>query len=235
MTDHVSNTSSDLAGLHTAIALKADLLYRVATSHPSRWRKHVARFVIALERSPLRDSTALVVLLTELCEQLRLLSSVRPLSSETGVSAGRVFPLEAWTRLPRREILTRFKEEIVDVLLYAAPHVSLSPFVQRAKRLIEERYAAPLTLDRLAVAVGRSKRQLASVFQQELAMTAHEYLTRVRLRRALELIRDGEKIEAVSLLVGYHSKKNFYRHFKMRIGVTPLAYKALLLRTDRPL
>jgi len=39
------------------------------------------------------------------------------------------------------------------------------------------------------------------------------------------LIRQGEKIEAVSLLVGYRSKKNFYQHFKQQIGVTPIVYK----------
>jgi len=83
------------------------------------------------------------------------------------------------------------------------------------------------------MAAGSSTRQLATVFREELAMTAHDYLTRVRLRRALELIRRGEKIEAVSLLVGYRSKKNFYHHFKRHIGVTPLAYKAALVRLER--
>ena len=40
------------------------------------------------------------------------------------------------------------------------------------------------------------------------------------------LIRAGEKIEAISLLVGYRSKKNFYRHFKEQLGVTPTAYRS---------
>jgi AraC-like DNA-binding protein len=47
------------------------------------------------------------------------------------------------------------------------------------------------------------------------------------------LIRNGEKIEAVSLLVGYRSKKNFYHHFRRHVGLTPLAYKAALFRSQR--
>jgi AraC-like DNA-binding protein len=45
------------------------------------------------------------------------------------------------------------------------------------------------------------------------------------LHHAAALIRTGEKIEAVSLLVGYRSKKNFYRHFKDELGVTPTVYR----------
>jgi AraC-like DNA-binding protein len=48
----------------------------------------------------------------------------------------------------------------------------------------------------------------------------------VRLDRASALIRDGVKIEAVALLVGYRSKKNFYRQFKRRFAMTPSAYGA---------
>ena len=52
----------------------------------------------------------------------------------------------------------------------------------------------------------------------------HEWLTGVRLDHALALIREGVKIEAVALLVGYRSKKNFYRQFKRRFGMTPFAH-----------
>jgi AraC-like DNA-binding protein len=235
MTVSARRRSHDLSGLDVAIRLKADLLHRLSTNDPSRWTKHLLRFVAALERSHLRDRTAVVVLLSELREQLRLLLGIGEWRTDPNQSPTPPFAHEAWTCLPRREILARFKEEILGVLLPAAsPDVRVSPLVQRAKRIIDEHYAEPLTLERLAEAVGRSKRQFASVFRQELAMTAHEYLTRVRLHQAIALIREGEKIEAVSLLVGYRSKKNFYRHFRTHIGVTPLVYRAALFRVGRP-
>jgi AraC-like DNA-binding protein len=235
MTRHAHDEAHHLFGLDIAIRLKADLLHRMCTNDASRWTKDVLRFVTALERSHLTDRTALVVLLTELREQLRLLLGAGARRIETGETAVTPLVHEVWASLPRHEILTRFKEETIGALLPAAsPHALLSPIVRRAKRIIDERFADPLTLDCLAAAVGRSKRQLASVFRQELAMTAHEYLTRVRLRRALDLIRNEEKIEAVSLLVGYRSKKNLYHHFKTRVGLTPIAYRAALFGIDRP-
>jgi len=217
MDGHHHDERPDLVGLDVAIRLKAELLHRICINEASRWSKDVSRFVAALERSHLTDTTALVVLLTELREQLRLLR---------GIDVPPFAP-EVWTSLSRSEILARFKEEIINGLPRAATaQAPLSPIVRRAKGIIDEQFADPLTLDRLAAAVGRSKRQLASLFQQELAMTVHEYLTRVRLARALDLIRKEEKIEVVSLLVGYRSKKNLYRQLKLRVGVTPTAYRA---------
>jgi len=216
MDGHAYDRRRDLVGLDVAIRLKAELLHRIWMNNASRWKRDVLRFVAALERSRLTDTTALVVLLTELREQLRLLRGI-------GAPASLA---DAWISLSRSEILSSFTDEMINGLPAARARAPVSPIVRRAKRIIDEQFADPLTLDRLAAAVGRSKRQLASLFQQELAMSVHEYLTRVRLRRALYLIRKEEKIEAVSLLVGYRSKKNLYRQLKLRIGVTPTAYRA---------
>jgi AraC-like DNA-binding protein len=62
------------------------------------------------------------------------------------------------------------------------------------------------------------------MFRREVGVPMREWLTRVRLDHAAALIREGVKVEAVSLLVGYRSKKNFYRQFKRRFGTTPFAY-----------
>jgi AraC-like DNA-binding protein len=53
----------------------------------------------------------------------------------------------------------------------------------------------------------------------------HAYLVRTRMQRADELLRRGEKVEAVALLVGYKSKTNFYRQFKRHFDVTPAAFR----------
>jgi hypothetical protein len=47
------------------------------------------------------------------------------------------------------------------------------------------------------------------------------------------LINTRVKIEAVALSVGYHSKKNFYRQFLRRFGVTPDAYRQRLMDGGR--
>jgi AraC-like DNA-binding protein len=223
----------DLPGLDVVIRLKAELLGRLATSRSSTWPEQVIGFVAALDRSDLKDPTALLVLLTELWEALRLLLGLGE-QEDVGQSASTP-ALDLRPDLGPSEILARFRQHILDVLLPAGrTRRRASPIADEAKRIIDERYAEPLTLDVLAGAVGRSKRHLSSVFLREFGLSVHRYLIRVRLNRGLALIRAGEKIEAVSLLVGYRSKKNFYRNFRAHIGVTPIAYRNALFSIQKP-
>jgi two-component system response regulator YesN len=96
--------------------------------------------------------------------------------------------------------------------------------VQRMLDLIQTTYADPVTLATLSTVIGRQPRYLGRLFRQEVGMTVHESLTRVRLQRAAELISEGAKVEAVALAVGYRSKKNFYIQFKRHFETTPDVY-----------
>jgi PAS domain S-box-containing protein len=98
-------------------------------------------------------------------------------------------------------------------------------FVRRMVEAIESDYAGALTLRGLAASIGRQPSYLGRLFRQDVGASVREYLTRVRLERAAALVRDGIKIEAIALSVGYRSKKNFYQQFKRRYGVTPLSYR----------
>jgi two-component system response regulator YesN len=116
----------------------------------------------------------------------------------------------------------------VDVAFPFAP-VSAPPashiLVKRMLDLIELRYADVITLRTLGETLERQPAHLGSLFRRELGITARECLTRVRLARATELILNGVKIEAVAMIVGYRSKKNFYRQFKRHFATTPEAYR----------
>jgi AraC-like DNA-binding protein len=235
---HVTNPTSrgtsvtDLSGLGAVIRLKADLLRQFATTQPPTWPEHVIQFVAALERSGLTDTTALLVLLTELREELRLLLGAE--QADGGPTAPKA-SFELQPDQPRNDILARFRQHILEAVLpLASRRRPRSSLAVDAKRIIDERYAEPLTLASLATEVGRSKRHLASVFLRDFRVSVHAYLTQVRMNRALTLIRAGEKIEVVSLLVGYRSKKNFYRNFNAHIGVTPLAYRITLASIQGP-
>jgi YesN/AraC family two-component response regulator len=90
---------------------------------------------------------------------------------------------------------------------------------------IEQSYAEPITLHSLADELHRQGAYLGAMFRREIGVPMRQWLTSVRLDHAAVLIRDGVKVEAVSMLVGYRSKKNFYRQFKRRFGTTPLGYR----------
>jgi AraC-like DNA-binding protein len=97
--------------------------------------------------------------------------------------------------------------------------------VQRMVDLIERGYAERITVKTLGAALRGRAVQLGRLFQAHLGVSVHEYLTQVRLDHAAHLIRSRMKVEAVSLSVGYRSKKNFYRQFMLHFGVTPETYR----------
>ena len=97
--------------------------------------------------------------------------------------------------------------------------------VQRIVDLIEKAYADRITLGRVSAAFRGKPNSLGPLFQKQIGMSVHQYLTLVRLQHAAHLINSGLKIEAVALSVGYQSKKNFYRQFLRHFGVTPEAYR----------
>ena len=222
-----------LPGLADAVRLKTDLLRHLSRCSAGEWPEHLDRFTDAVAVSDLEEPVALGVLLADLTEAIRVLlgheAVVKTLDREQATGS-------ALDALSRNDVLAEFRLEVGELLAGVnRAGESVSPVVARMLSLIEERYAEPLTLDVLAVALGRSKRYLATLFRHETGQTVHAFLTQVRLYRAASLIRAGEKIEAISLLVGYRSKKNFYRHFKEQLGVTPTSYRSAVVGVMLPL
>ena len=113
----------------------------------------------------------------------------------------------------------------------AASENRASHHVRRICLYIRGHYGEQISLTSLAARVGRNSEYLATLFRRETGTTIHRYLTSIRMQRAATLLRRAEKVEVVMLLVGYRSKKNFYRQFEAVFGVTPGRYKS---RHSRP-
>ena len=212
----------NLPRLDAAIQLKADLLRSIAASPMRQWRQRLADFVAALAESGVQDRTALLVLRAEARQELRAFAGLRT-SGDEGVVA--LVDTRGGARPSVADILARFEAVVASDLLLSVGPSTTPDSVRSAMRFVEIHYAQPLTVARVAKHVGRSRKHFGLLFKQHVGITVHEYLVRVRLRHAIRLIRDNEKIEVASLLVGYRSKKNFYRHFRSRMGVTPSAYR----------
>jgi AraC-like DNA-binding protein len=102
---------------------------------------------------------------------------------------------------------------------------SHSRYVACALGFIEQHYNELIGLTTVASHVGCSRSHLARAFRREVGWTMQAYVREVRLRRAVSGVRGGDKVEAVMLDVGYRSKRNFYRLFKNRLGVSPGALR----------
>jgi len=96
---------------------------------------------------------------------------------------------------------------------------------ERISEAIRGHYGERVTLRRLATCVGRNPNYIGQLFRERMGITVRRYLTQCRMKNAADLILHGDKIEAVSMCVGYRSKRNFYHHFKQAYGMTPEQYR----------
>jgi AraC-like DNA-binding protein len=91
----------------------------------------------------------------------------------------------------------------------------------RARDLVHESHAEPLTLQALAGAAGLSPTFFLRRFTAAFGTTPHQYLTDVRLERARRELARGRAVTDVCFDVGFHSLGSFSSLFRRRVGVSP--------------
>jgi AraC-like DNA-binding protein len=97
--------------------------------------------------------------------------------------------------------------------------------VARARDYLESHYADNPSLQQLAAAAYLSPFHLIRVFQYELGLSPHAYLTQVRVRHARSLLAQGQPIVSVANATGFSDQSHLTRHFKRILGVTPGQYR----------
>jgi AraC-like DNA-binding protein len=93
--------------------------------------------------------------------------------------------------------------------------------VDRAKALIDARYAEPLSLSAIARDTGMSVFHFARVFAELEGQPPHRFLSDVRLAHAYERLRGGAGVTDTCFAVGFGSLSHFVTTFRRRYGVRP--------------
>ncbi|WP_169082151.1 response regulator [Paenibacillus sp. PL91] len=104
---------------------------------------------------------------------------------------------------------------------------SLSPIVILTKKFIDRNYGMPtLTLGDVAEGVQVSPTYLSKQLKRELGLSFIDYLTEVRIRKAIQLMSDPLfKVYEIAEKVGYSSQHYFSSAFKKVTGTSPMVYK----------
>jgi AraC-like DNA-binding protein len=105
---------------------------------------------------------------------------------------------------------------------------------EAAKTYLAGRLGERVTLDGVARAVHASPFHLARVFRQRTGVPVHRYLTRLRLRAALERLAGGAKdLTALALELGFSSHSHFADAFRTEFGRTPSAVRRRPLQVSK--
>lgn len=91
---------------------------------------------------------------------------------------------------------------------------------------VQRHYAEPVTLQNIAVAGSASKTVCCTLFQHHLHQTPIGYLTRYRLEKAGELLRNPNlTVTEIAFAVGFSSPSYFTESFRKYLGLTPSEYR----------
>lgn len=104
---------------------------------------------------------------------------------------------------------------------------TFTPIVQLTKNYIDLNYhREELSLDDVADEVKISSSYLSRLLRQELGYSFVEYLTNVRIKKAIQLLNDPIlKMYEVAERVGYNNQHYFSTAFKKVLGISPVEYR----------
>jgi two-component system response regulator YesN len=102
-----------------------------------------------------------------------------------------------------------------------------SGIVVQAQNYIDAQYSKPeLSLEEVAGAVEISPGYLSRLLKQETGFSFVDYLTRVRINKAVQIMSDpAVKVYEVAEAVGYQSQHYFSRAFKKVFGRPPQSFR----------
>ncbi len=99
---------------------------------------------------------------------------------------------------------------------------------EAAKLVLAARFRERPVLDEVARAVHSSPFHLARVFRARAGLTMHRYLTRLRLRAALEElaeIRADADLAALATRLGFYDQAHFSNAFRAELGLSPSRWR----------
>ncbi|MBB3108188.1 two-component system response regulator YesN [Paenibacillus phyllosphaerae] len=122
---------------------------------------------------------------------------------------------------------TELSDAYVRMLASMENKGSLTPLVMLTKSFIERNYHQPsLTLADVAEGIQVSPTYLSKQLKKELGLSFIDYLTEVRIQKAIQLLNDPYiKVYEVAEKVGYSSQHYFSSAFKKITGTSPTLYK----------
>lgn len=124
------------------------------------------------------------------------------------------------------------EEALLALLLRIGPELAAAATGRRGRRadlarvrgLLDARFADPQPLTDLARRAGLHPVSLVRLFREEYGLPPRAYLIERRIEEAQRLLAMNVSVAEVADRVGFFDQSHLHRHFKRRVGLTPLAY-----------
>jgi AraC-like DNA-binding protein len=210
----------------TLLETRDRLIRQLRHDVPSVWPDLIRSFLAGVRAIPgPLPAGALLLLLADLARELDRLAA------QESTTTGRpqlltALDLRYVSELPADALCLRFEEALLHWCTRLEPGALTSEVqAHRIAAYIDGHFAEPITLGRLSQLSGCRGRHLSRAFRSSMRMSIREYHQATRIDQAAARLRQGDKVESVLATVGWRGRKNFFRHFKDRLGTTPAQYR----------
>jgi len=96
--------------------------------------------------------------------------------------------------------------------------------IETVKNYIKENYNEDISLSEMAEYISFSQYYLSKLFKEVEGINFKDYIIYVRMEKAKELLKKGQKIRTIADSVGYSDPNYFSRAFKKYTGISPSKY-----------
>jgi len=170
----------------------------------------------AVEGCPCEQVTGSTVRLTT--QQLQMISTLR----QPPVYAA-AQPL--WYQCKALELAVMFLVQPEEEMFCTRQQRLARERVEQVIFLLGQNLSEPLTLEQLGKKIGCSHFYLSRIFSAQTGLTITQYLRRLRMEKAAELLKSGEyNVTEAALEVGYSSLSHFSAAFHETFGCCPGLY-----------
>lgn len=107
--------------------------------------------------------------------------------------------------------------------------------VKKIVNYLNENYACKISLDQIAQNLYLSPVYISKLFKEETGESPINYLIKIRLNKARELLVQGEygSIKSIANQVGYEDVYHFSKLFKKYYGTSPLNYSKSMAENEK--
>jgi len=124
--------------------------------------------------------------------------------------------------LKARGIYMMILQRFFELVYFDEKAKNYSAHVRKAIKYIIEHYSENLSVQVVGKKVGLSASYFGSIFKEETGASFHQFLTKIRLNRAEDMLRSGEyNVNEAACACGFSDPFYFSKVYKEKSGISP--------------
>ena len=126
-----------------------------------------------------------------------------------------------------REIVIYFRREGNDpqLSIFMQYRNHMEDRIHTIQEWMAHNFNEKITMDHLAEKINMSPRHLTRLFKETTGVTISQYLEKLRLEHAVQLLRGNNKVETIATECGFQSTNQLRSLFRKHTGVIPSDYR----------